>query len=219
MKLTISLFFLTFVLFSCQLKEQAEELQALKECTYEVVSADSIYLSNINVSNLIKENSLDLINAPQLAFSYLQKTMPFNAIVNLRITNPGTQEAAINEFEYKVFIKDTEITQGYYDKKISIPPNGGTTLVPVRINQDVYPLISSPGNQTAVSDFFGSKDEKTAIITLKIKPSIAIGSEMIKYPDYISVDKTVSNKKIIAYLESLSNSNTSQDTVLNGTNP
>lgn len=205
MRIGILLFFIVLVVSSCQLKDQAEELQALKHCTYEIVSADSIYLSNINVSDLIKENKLDLINAPQLAFSYLQKKMPLNAVVNLKITNPGTQEAAINGFEYIALIKDTEITKGYFDKKISVPPNGGTTIVPVRIDQDVYPLISDPGNQSAVSDFFGSGEERKAVITLKIKPSIAIGSEMIKYPDYLTIDKSITNKRLLSYLDTLGN--------------
>ncbi|HXI00195.1 MAG TPA: hypothetical protein VNI52_07980 [Sphingobacteriaceae bacterium] len=190
-------------LFSCQLKEQADELQALKQCTYEVVSADSVYLANINVSEMITENGLDLISAPQLAISYMQKKMPLNALINLKVTNPGTQEAAINQFEYVVAIKNTEITKGFFDKRISIPPNGGTTIVPVRVNQDLYNLISNPVNQSAVAGFLSTKTEQKAVVTLKIKPTFAVGSEMIKYPDYVSMDKEFTNTTLLSYLRGL----------------
>lgn len=202
---------------SCQIKEQAEELQALKECTYEIVSADSVFLSNINVTRLIKNNTLDLINAPQLAFSYLQKSMPLSAVVHLKITNPGTQQAGINEFEYRVLIKETQLINGYYDKKISVPASG-STVVPITINQDIYPLISSPQNQSAVTDFLGSTEEKQATVTLKIKPAISIGNELIKYPDYISIDQTFTNKSLMAYLSRLSRNQGTADTVSAGQN-
>lgn len=188
-------------LSSCQLKEQADQLQALKQCTYEIISADSVYLAGMNVSDMITENGLDLISAPPLAISYLQKKMPLYAVINLKITNPGIQEAAVNQFEYKVFIKNTEITSGHFDKRISIPPNGGSSIVPVRINQDVYTLISNPVNQSAVADFLSTRVEKKAVITLKIKPTFAVGNEMIKYPDYITMDKEFSNKVLLSYLK------------------
>lgn len=214
MKIIPLLLLIAGVSGSCQLKEQAEELQALKDCTYEVVSADSIYLSNIDVSELVKENTLDLINAPQLAFSYLQKKMPFSAVVNLKITNPGSQEAAINEFEYKVLIKDTEILNGYYDRKISVPPND-SMVIPIKIDRDVYPLIANREHQAAVSGFLGSAAEKSTAISLKIKPAFAVGDKMVKYPDYITIDKTFTNRSLISYLNGLSTENKADDTVNN----
>ena len=199
------LFFLSviFAVSACGIKEQADQLQALKNCTYEVTSADSVYLANVEVAKLVSKDGFELLSVPQLAIAYMQKRMPFKGVVQLKITNPGNKEAAVNQFDYKIFIKTTELTSGSIDNKISVASGGGSTIVPIRIDQDIYSLLSKAENQKAVTDFFGSQEEKNAVITIKIKPTIAIGKELIRYPDYISIDKKISNKTLLSYLDNL----------------
>jgi LEA14-like dessication related protein len=193
----------TVVLFcTCQLKEQAEELSALQNCTYEIISADSVSLANVEISNMVNEHGIDLVNAPALALSYLQKKLPLQAVINLRVTNPGTTEAGINQFEYKVLVQETEVLDGSYDKRVTIAPQS-STVIPVKINRDVYNLISNPANQSAVANFLDTRTEKKSIITMKIKPAIAVGDRMIHFPDYINLKKEVSNTVLLSYIRNL----------------
>lgn len=190
------------IISSCGVKEQAEQLKALENCSYEIVSADSVFIAGTEVSTLMANGGLNLLTAPQIAFSYLQQKMPVKGVVNLKITNSGTEEAAINQFEYLVKIKETELLKGFIDKKISVAPNGGSVIVPVKIDRDVYDLLSDSTNQKAVTQFLSSATEQNLIVTFKIKPSFVIGTETIKYPDYINIDKKLSNTSILSYFKS-----------------
>ncbi|MBC8052589.1 MAG: hypothetical protein H7Y13_05955 [Sphingobacteriaceae bacterium] len=186
---------------SCEVKEQADQLKALEKCTYAIVTADSVYIAGTDARQLISNGGLNLLQAPQLAFAYMQQKMPVKATLQLQVTNNGTEEAGINNFEYKVFIKDTELLAGFIDQKVTIAPNGGTTTLPVRVDKDFYPLISSPENQKAVSEFLTSQTEKSMVVTFKIKPRFIIGTQEIEYPDFIDIQKEVTNTTLLSYLK------------------
>src|SRR6476620_7816648 len=106
----------------CGLNKQARQIEALEKCTYEISSADSIYLAGRDISRLVKNKTLELRNVPELALALFRKNIPLKARVNLAITNPTSTEAAINQFEYIVLIKNQEIANGFVNQKVSIQP-------------------------------------------------------------------------------------------------
>lgn len=55
-------------------------------------------------------------------------------------------------------------------------------------------------------------------MTLKIKPALAVGGKMIKYPDYITVDKAFTNKALMSYLGRFGNRSGTADTLNNRQN-
>src|SRR5690606_33847948 len=197
------LFFILLPLFlqSCRINQQFDELKALENCTYKIVSADSVYLAGVDVSRIIDSEGVNFSGAPQLAFALLQKRVPFQARLNFEISNPGKTPAGINEFEYKLLIKDRELTSGIVNQKISIEPGGGTVVVPLKVTSDIYPFISDTESRKAIVDFFSTDIEKKVPLTIKIKPSLMAGDKKINYPGYISIDKEISNKTLLPLLE------------------
>lgn len=187
----------------CGVNQQIKQMQALEKCKYQITSADSIFLANTDVSKMISTSGFNLESAPGLAFAFLQRKVPLKARLNLRIINPGKAVAGINEFEYIVMIKDQEITNGRIDQKVTIPGNGGVTMVPIVIDQNIYPLLSKSSNRNALVDFFSSKAEEKTTVTLKIKPSIGLGGEKIQYPGYVDIKKEITNKQMISAIRDL----------------
>lgn len=181
----------------CGLNKQAKMVKALENCKYEIVSADSVIVAGKDVSSLIKNRKVSLDNMPGLALAYLRRDIPFRARVNLRVKNPGEERAAINRFEYKILIKGQELANGNVNQKVSVEP-GGTTTVPVNVNGNIYQILSNGKTMQEIMDFLqGGKmagTEKKGVVTLKIRPTIEVGSKLIQYPDYISIDKEVSSK-------------------------
>ena len=184
----------------CGIKEQADQLQALEKCTYEIVAADSVYVAGTNVNKLIENGRLNLLEAPRIAFAYLSQQIPVKAILQFKITNEGPEEAGINQFEYKVLIKDTELLSGFIDQKVTVAPNGGSTIIPVKIDKDIYPLISNTANQQTVTDFLDTRTEKSMIVTFMIKPRFEVGTQVIEYPDFIKIDKELTNTTLLSYI-------------------
>lgn len=194
----LSLILLVVVLLAgCGLNKQARQIEALEKCTYDISSADSIYLAGRDISKLVKSRSLELRNIPELALALFRKNIPLKARVNLTINNPTSTEAAINQFEYIVLIKNQEIANGFVNQKVSVPP-GGSVTVPVRVNSNIYSFLSNGKTMEELLDFVRGGEsgaaERKGVVTIKIKPTIDVGGKLVKYPGYITIDKEVSSK-------------------------
>ncbi len=202
-KQTINFLFagLLVVVSSCGLSSQADQLAALRNCTYTIASADSVYLAGTDISRLVGRNGFNLSEAPSLVFGLMQQKIPLKGNLRMKIQNPGSSEAGINQFEYKILIADTELTSGYYNQKVSIAADGGITVIPIRIDSDLYPILSDAENQKAISEFFSKGSERKAMVTMKIKPSFMVGNEKINYPGYIDIKKEISSKELQSFIE------------------
>lgn len=184
-----------FSISACGINRQVDQLQAFEKCRYEISSADSVYLGNVDVTELVGRKEFNLSRMPSLMLAVLRQDVPLKAKLNLRIQNPAGQVAAINQFEYKILHKNTELATGFVNQKVSVQP-GGVTVVPIHVNSNIYDLLADPKNQKAFADFLaeGKQSEKKTVLTLKIKPTLDIGNNQIKYPGYITVDKEITNK-------------------------
>lgn len=173
------------------LKNQVNHIKVLKDCEFEIKSADSLTLANINLRDFKIAQKMDVANLPMLALALLRKNVPLKAQINLVITNPTGKLAALNQFEYKLLARDKELASGIVNKRIMVSPNGGVTSVPVQINSNIYQLVSDPETMEAVANFFTSgtsEDSHRERFTLKIKPTLDLGNKQIKYPGYITIE-------------------------------
>lgn len=197
MKKLLAISVAAILLSGCGLNKQARLIEALEKCTYEIVSADSVYLAGRDISGLIRNKSVELNNISGLALAIFRKNIPLQATVNLKIDNPTSNLAAINQFEYIVLIKSQEIARGFVTERVSIIPNG-STIVPVRVNSNIYSFLANGKTMQEVLDFLKGGEngapEKKGLVTIKFKPTIEVGNKLIKYPGYITVNKEVSSK-------------------------
>ncbi|WP_026897361.1 NDR1/HIN1-like protein [Daejeonella oryzae] len=192
--------FISFLFASCNLNNQAKQVNALEKCTYEITSADSVYVAGKNVSKLIQNNSIDINNMPELAIAYMRQNIPFKAKLNLQIKNPTQNKASINQFEYIVLLKDQELARGTVDQKVSVEP-GETTRVPVNVKGNIYQILSNGKTMKDIVEFLkGTKavggPEKKGIVTLKIKPTIEVGNKLVAYPGFITINKEISSNML-----------------------
>lgn len=186
---------LTFLLSRCGVNKQIEQAKALGKCRFELVSADSVYLAGVNMKQFEGQDNVNLSSLPRLAMGFISKSIPLDARLVLKITNPTAETAAINQFEYKILLKGSEVFTGYVNHKIEVAPVGGTMRVPIMISTNAYHLITDEQTRDAFADlvqnFSGSKNARKSVITIKIKPTLDLGNKEIKYPGYITFDKEI----------------------------
>jgi len=186
---------LTFLLGRCGVNKQIEQAKALGKCRFELVSADSVYLAGVNMKQFEGQDNINLGSLPRLAMGFISKNIPLDARLVLKITNPTAETAAINQFEYKILLKGSEVFTGYVNHKIEVAPVGGQTRVPIVISTNAYHLITDEQTRDAFTDlvqnFSGAKNARKTIITIKIKPTLDLGNKEIKYPGYITFDKEI----------------------------
>jgi len=195
MKKIILLCFAAVTILGCGVNKQAQQIKALERCTYKVLSASNLTVAGTDVKKLVDNQDFNIGSLPALAFGLLRKDVPMRATLNLEITNPTGDLAAINQFDYKVLINNQELVDGFVNQQVSIP-SGQSIVVPVALNVNVYQFISNQKVMSEISDFLKGGDKK-GLVTLKIKPSIMIGGTVVKYPGYITIDKEFSSKILL----------------------
>lgn len=197
MKKIILLAFVALFFVQCGVNRFAQ-LKAFEDCKYELISADSIYVANINIKEVMDKKDVDLGKAPRLALALLRRNVPLDAKLNLQISNPSGAVAAINQFEYKILIKNQELASGFVNQNISVAPGGGKVLVPVRISSNIYHLLSDDKTQRALADFFDKQgNDKKSILTIKVRPTMDMANRKINYPGFITIDKEITKKILL----------------------
>lgn len=187
------------VIQSCGINRQTQQIKALEKCTYRITSAEQITLGGADVKKMIGNGDINLASLPGLALGLLRKDVPLRARLNLEVKNPTGDDAAINEFEYKILINRQELATGFVNQALNVAA-GQASTVPVDMEVNVYPFISNSKVMGEISDFLKSSKggpEKKGVLTLKIRPSIRVGNTLVKYPGFITIDKEVSSKILL----------------------
>jgi len=200
MKKTLLFCLITLSLFGCGINRQAQQIKALEDCTYRITGVQQVSLAGTDVKKLLQDQNFSLTSLPGVALGLLRKDIPLRANLNLEITNPSTNLAAINQFEYKILVNNTDLAEGIVNQNVSIG-QGQTVTVPVQLVSNVYGLISN-GNVfndivKAAQKGSSSRDEKLGLLTIKIKPTFMIGNTPVKYPGYITINKDISSKILL----------------------
>jgi hypothetical protein len=186
-------------LSACSVNKQAQQIKALEQCDYKLLDASEITIAGTDVKKLVSGQSINLMSAPALALAFLRKDIPLRANLKVEIKNPSDALAAINNFDYIILINKQELVNGTVNQKISIDA-GQTSTVPLQLNANIYQFLSNEKILDDVTKFLTSASngtESKGMLTIKIKPSILVGENLVKYPGYISIDKEVSSKILL----------------------
>lgn len=188
-------------LSACTVGDQVKELKALKDCSFSISSIEKIDISGVDMHKIIQSGEINILSMPSLALGFLEKKVPLTASLVVQIENPNESNAAINEFDYKLLIGEYEVFEGTIDQQISIPANE-TSLIPIDFSFDVYKFLADDSIRNNIQNFIQAsrgQEVKEAKLTIKIKPSILIGNQLIKYPGFIDIERTFNSKLLLSY--------------------
>lgn len=167
------------------------EITALKNCEYSFHSAKDPVIAGIDIMNIHSFADLSLMDGQKVLSNILQKKLPFEIIANIEIKNPGAVKAALNYIDYIAYIDDIEITRGRIEKRIEIAPNGGTNILPLIIETDLFNYLEGDNPRTMLNFALNLVDAggQPTRFSLKIKPSVVIGGAVFPSPDYFTINK------------------------------
>ncbi len=184
---------------SCGINKQAQQIKALEQCEYKFMNASKVTVAGTDIQQLIDQQTINLASLPSLALGFLRKDVPLKATLNVEITNPSITLAAINNFDYIILVNKQEIANGVVDQLIQIDA-GQKVQVPVQLNVNIYQFLSNGKTLEEITKFLSAPTNgktEVGLVTIKIKPSIRVGNELVKYPGFISIDKEVSSKILL----------------------
>ncbi|MDJ1499135.1 hypothetical protein [Xanthocytophaga agilis] len=178
---------LLLVSFSCtQLKQMAN----FTKCQFRMSSVQNTNLAGVNVQQIKSLSDMNLLQAGKLTAAYASGTMPLSLTINVDAQNPNDATAAMNKMEWILLIEGKEIVTGTLNDRVSIAPSGGTATIPVQINADLRKIMAKNSMDENINlglGLVGAGNKPSPKLSLKIKPSIMIGSLTIPYPGYITL--------------------------------
>jgi LEA14-like dessication related protein len=175
---------------SCSVLEQASELSRLSKCEFRLKNVQNPTLAGIDVSDIDSADDLGLMDYARITTAIASNDLPLSFLLNVESRNPNTKVAAMNRMNWILYIDDIEMTSGLVSQRVEIPPNGGSSTIPVSINVNLMEVLQGESGEALLNFGFniaGSGERPTRIL-MKLKPTIYVGSSEIEYPGYINVE-------------------------------
>ncbi len=176
---------LLVILQGCGVASQVGQAYNMVQCRYDYNSVSNLTLGGIDLSRGIGISTTPRILA---LLSSSNSSIPMSFTVNLDVTNPNPNTAALHGLAYILQIDNVEFTRGSVNQALHIP-SGGTQILPLSIGLDLATLLSGNSKdavQNIIKNFIGTGSEKSKV-TLQIKPSFRIGSQTVSAPQYIPI--------------------------------
>ncbi len=195
MKKIISIALLSLLLTSCSILEEIMSMAALTKCEYSFHSAQDPVLSGIDVMRVQSFSDLTFLDGINIVANIKDKRLPFGITANVEVKNPGTTMAAVNFIDWIAYIDDIQITTGRISERIEIAANGGTAVVPIRIETDLFEYLEGDSPKTMLNFGLNLVDAggQPTRISLKIKPSIKVGTTTLASPEFFTIEKQFSS--------------------------
>ena len=85
--------------------------------------------------------------------------------------NPGVNTAAVNSIEWIAFIDDIQVAQGSVTDRIEVAPGGGKSMIPIRIQTDLFDYLEGDNPRTMINFALNLIDagNQPTRLTMKIK--------------------------------------------------
>lgn len=171
------------------------ELSALSKCEFRLHSLTEPRLCGVEVSQKRSWTDFNFMEGQQIARNLMSSTLPFDIKVNVEVRNPGSTVAALNTLQWIAYVDDMQVAQGTFTDRVEIPPSGGLVLVPVIIHTDLIDFLETGSPQTMLNfalSLVNARD-RSSQVSLKIKPSVLVGSKTLEYPGYFTLSKEFSS--------------------------
>jgi len=179
---------LTFLFSGCA---QLQQLTNFSKCEFRTTTVDNLTLGGVNVQNVTSVADFNLMTLGGLLKSVAAGKMPLNFTINIEAKNPNTGLAAMNKIEWIAIIDSTELTRGIVDQRVEIPA-GTTAIVPINIQSDLLQVFKGHAGKSLLNlglNLAGADGVPSSRLTIKIKPTVLIGTYPLQYPGYIKVSK------------------------------
>lgn len=197
MKKIVTLIITAVVCFSCDVAQQVAGTYNMTQCKYDYNSISNLTLSGINLQNVSSISSLNPISAANLlaAFNTSSGSLPLNFTLNIGVTNPGLQTALLNGLGYILEIDGQQMTTGFLNQNLQVAPDQKVVL-PIDMAFDLKKVMAGE-SLNAIKNLafnFAGIGGGSSNVTVKLQPSLVIGGQTFKSPNYIPVSFTLNKK-------------------------
>lgn len=171
---------------------ELQQLMTLTKCEFRTKDVQNVTVAGIEVQNKKSLSDFDALTVINLTRAITQKKLPLQFTYNVEARNPNPSTAAMTKCEWIALINDKQLIAGAVNQKVEIPSNGGTAVIPITVQADLFEVFKGGQGKELLGYGLGLKDENnqpTQKLTLKLKPTLTVAGMQITYPGYITINK------------------------------
>jgi LEA14-like dessication related protein len=161
-------------------------------CKYEFAGLSNPSVAGINIGNMTNVNNLNAASLLKLTAGILSGSLPLSFTVNINATNPNSTSAHIAGLDWGIDLNSTNVLSGTLDHSISIPGNGGQTVIPLTVQTDLLQLFKGESKDNIFSfiNHLLNAGDGSSKVAIRIRPSVMVGGQKIS-TGFITLQKTL----------------------------
>jgi len=189
------LFILASFIFFLHGCSSLTKLSAFRQCEFRLYALTDPLLCGIDLSHKRSWKDLSFNEGQRIAMYLLGSHLPFDVTALVEVRNPGNTTAAVDAIQWKLKVDNVRLAMGSVKETVEVPPSGGRVLVSVPVHADLIDLLEGDNPDTMMNLVLNmlNSGNKSSQLSLKIKPSIAVGSRSVKYPGYFTISREFSS--------------------------
>ncbi|MDR2424668.1 MAG: hypothetical protein LBD59_08095 [Prevotellaceae bacterium] len=161
-------------------------------CKYEYAGLSNPGVAGINLNNISNVQNLNAASLLKLTAGIMSGSLPMSFTVNVKAVNPNASAAQIAGLDWAIDLNSSNILSGTLNDKVSIPANGGETVIPFIVQTDLLALFKNESKDNILK-FVNSllnMGDSSSNISLRIRPSVMVGGQKIS-TNFITLTKNV----------------------------
>lgn len=178
-----------------QIKQTFVDLQKLQ---FKLENVNGFSVAGIGISNKKAISDFSLSDGLKLAAAFKTKKFPAEFTLNVAAKNPNDGKsstnakqtnASITSLDWRLYIDDVQTISGDISAPVTVPGNGQSTIIPLRMSLDLFEFFGNQGYDKVVNLALaiGGVNGSAAKIKLDCKPTVTTNIGNISYPNRITV--------------------------------
>jgi LEA14-like dessication related protein len=178
LKNIIAVSLICFTFLSCDV---LSGVASFVNCKYEFAGFSNPSVAGISISNITDVNKLNATSLLKLTAGIISGSLPLSATVNVNATNPNSTAAQIAGLDWAIDMNSSNVLSGTVNNAISIPANGGQTIIPLTIQTDLLQLFKGESKENIlgfINNLLNTGDGSSNV-AIRIRPAVMVGGQKI----------------------------------------
>lgn len=190
---------MTLTIYSCkQISEISKNLASLQNLKFKLENITNFKLIGIDLASKNSISNFSVTDGLKLTQAFTSKSFPADFVLNIAASNPndgtkGTRStlATITSLDWQLYIDDVQTVSGILNDKFDVPASGQKTIIPLRINVDLYKFFQNKSYEGIVNLALalGGVNGSAARVKLDARPTVNTPFGPISSPRITIIDK------------------------------
>jgi hypothetical protein len=185
------------LLESCAtLGELARTISSLRRLQFRLDGVSDFSLAGVKISGREQLRDFSVADGLRLLNAFRSRRLAASFLLNVEALNPndgsgGTTRtvSTLTRFDWRLLIDDQPTISGGIDRPIEIPGTGQTSVIPLRLELDLYEFFGSRGYEELIdlALALGGKRGDISRVALDARPFVSTPLGEISYPERITI--------------------------------